>query len=445
MVGAVVFLVLCAGCSGARYRALDLEAGLARAKAEKDYVNLSARGNTLASFDVLTLASLVPDPWSGVEAVMNIEARASGSPGALAGAVSLATWEGTRVYLGDTHERAYASFLGGVMYWMLGQDDNAAALWRNSLDIDRESVDGFREDFALTQYLLAKYNWNKPGQRDNAEIYLNQARRSWPGNPYLRPERVERDNVVVLVEVGTGPRKATTGPQGSMLVWERGPYRGGPVTVDVNGSSPMLSSQILDLFEQSRYALRVMGKDVLQAVKGTAAAVGVGYAVYRFTDSPLLAILAALLLKTMPADMRQWWGLPAQVQLVSTHLPPGKYTLGVRTGHSGGDQLAGQYVRVRDVEVLADDWSLVLIRPVRMLSERRALPPPGLPSKGILGSKNAPPAPGSPILDLETVESELARRSPLYKYLPTRKELEASDGGRGADSAAPAADAAAAP
>jgi len=221
----VAFLV--SGCASAPgVRAVDFEAALARAKSDPAWSDPLNRRHVLVALDVLSLASQTPDPWSATQASNRIETAASGNPGQLSGAVSLATWERARVYLGDTHERAYASLLGGVAYWMIGETDNAAALWRNALDIDGESAEGHREDFCAAQYLLAKYYWNQSGQRDTAEIHLRHATSRWRGNPYLRPERIASDNLVVLVEVGGPPQKETTGPQGSMLQWVPTPFPG---------------------------------------------------------------------------------------------------------------------------------------------------------------------------------------------------------------------------
>ena len=76
-----VGLIFLVGCGGPRYRALDFEAALARAKADPAYSDSTDRDHSLVSFDVITLGSLVPDPWSVREAVGNVEANASGNPG----------------------------------------------------------------------------------------------------------------------------------------------------------------------------------------------------------------------------------------------------------------------------------------------------------------------------------------------------------------------------
>lgn len=413
-----------AGCSAPRFRAVDYEAALARAKGTPAYSDPTSREHSMVSFDVVTLGSIVPDPWSVREAVGNIEANASGNPGQLAGAVSLATWESTRVYLGDTYERAYASFVGSIAYWMTGEEDNAAALWRNSQDIDQESDEGFRTDFAVTNYLLARYYWNQPGQRDTAQIYLDRVLDVFPGNPYVTPEHLERDNLVVLVEVGSCPRKVASGPQGSVLSWEPGPNRGGPVSISVGKGRIVQTAEILDLYVQAVHSLRVTGKKALQVIKGTAVAAGVGYGVYKLTDDPVLGIFAALALQLMPADTRQWWGVPAQVQLASFQVQPGRHTLVLRTSVDRNYQLAAQETVVHDVEVRPYRTTLVLMRPVYLMPDRWAFPPPGLPETGIPPNPAALAAPGAPVLDMNTIEGVLRGRSPLYKYLPSREEIQ---------------------
>jgi len=435
-----LFPLLLCGCSGPRYRAVDYEAALARAKAERAYTDPTSRNNSLASFDVVTIGSLIPDPWSVRQAAQNVEANASGNPGQLAGAVSLATFESTRVYLGDTFERAYASFVGSIAYWMTGEEDNAAALWRNSLDIDKESDEGYQTDFAVTDYLLAKYYWNQPGQRDNAGIYFQRAREAFPNNPYLTIDRLTSDNLVVFVEVGDGPRKATTGPQASMLTWEPGPQSGGPASLSVDDGRVVSTAKILDLMVQAEHSMRPTGKDVLQAAKGTVVAAGVGYGVYKLTDDPVLGILAALFLPLMPADTRQWYGVPAQVQMASFRVEPGRHTLRIRTSTDSDYLLAAQETVISDVEVKPNHDALVLVRPLRSLTQRHALPPPEVPEGGIVADEKALAAPGSPIADLGSSEGLLRRRSPLYKYLPSREEIQPAPGpdpGAGDDDASP--------
>ncbi len=418
-------LVFLSGCATARFHRLDFEAALARAKAVPAYSDPSNREHSLVSFDVVTLGSLVPDPWSVTEAVGSIEAQASGNPGTLAGAISLGTWESARVYLGDTYERAYASFVGSTAYWMLGEDDNAAALWRNALNIDQESDEGYQTDFAVCNYLLAKYYWTQPGQRDNAEIYLERALAAFPQNPYLDPAHLERDNVLVFIEVGDGPRKTATGPQGSVLEWVPGPSPGGPVTVEVENVATASSAAILDLYLQAVHSLRVTGKEVLQLIKGAAVAAGVGYGVYKLTDDPGWGVLAALVLQLMPADTRQWFGVPAQVQLASFELPPGTYTIRIRGGAYSYSLPLTRETILPAVEVAPYRWTILLVRPVPLLVEHPTAPPPEAHPRGIQPDPDALASPETPILDFQSLDPELKRRSPLYKYLPARDEIQA--------------------
>lgn len=418
-------LALLAGCGGPRARALDWEAALARAKAEKDYQSSSRRGHILAAFDVLALAAQAPDPWTARQASGTIEETAGGNPGALAGALSLATWESARRYLGDTHERAYASLLGGIAYWQTGEDDNAAALWRNCLDIDGESREGHRDDFTAAHYLLAKYYWNQPGQRDTAEIYLLRALERWGGNPYLAPAHLERDNLIVLIESGAGPVKKKGGPQGATLIWSQGPFAAGVFRVEVDGRAAGRSSPVLDLYEQARFAMRAGEKEALQTAKGLAAAAAVAYGTYQATKGLfgegdiILAALAAVFLQTMPADTRQWWGLPAQTHLFSARVEPGVHTLTLSCLSCGGDQAAGARTVVENVEVPEDRPVILLLRPVDGLPQRSARPPETVVrGEGLAPNKDAPPRDGAPVIYLDTWSDGYLRRSSLYKYLP---------------------------
>lgn len=408
--------LLATGCSP-RARSLDYDAGLARAMANRDYTNIASRKNTLAAMDVVTVASIAQRPRPILDAVGLIEENAGASRGNLAGAVSLATWEGARRYIGETYERAYASIIGGWAYWSLGQHENAAAMWRNAAAIDGESSQGYREDFGAANFLLAMWYSRRPGEEENMRIYLSRLLATHPQASDFANEDALRDmNLIVLVEIGVGPVKETTGPQGSILVYgdDIRPFVGADVFID--GQNRGRSSSILAVRVNAEKSLRPTEKVVWQAIRGTAVAAAIAYGVYRVTGDPVLAVLSAIVIKALPADTRQWWGVPADLQAFCATLEPGTYDIRVRPYGAWGSGLLSYEVEFKAVPVGGEFPTILLARPIPGLTSRAL---PWAEGRSIVQpNRKAEASPNAPIVSRGQVDSREWKKSPVYRYLP---------------------------
>ncbi|MDX2176174.1 MAG: hypothetical protein SF028_06860 [Candidatus Sumerlaeia bacterium] len=415
-------LLALAGCAAPNARLLDYRAATARAIATSSYQDPYARGNTLAAMDAVTVASLANEPRIVAQSVGMIEENAGAERGALAGAVSLATWEGARRYIGETFERAWASVAGGAAYWQLGQHDNAAALWRNAAQIDGESDEGYREDYGPANFLLAKWYSTRRNEPDNARIYRDRLLRSAPqAQPIATDAALAGDNVVLLLENGFGPRKLAEGPQGSILEYSEVTREWSFARLRANGRAVGNDSvNLVDMRLQAAKSLRPLTKEVWQAIRGTAVATGVGYGVYELTDDPALGVLAALTTKALPADQRQWLAVPGEVHAISARLEPGVYDFEIEFFGPGGAPRPELRTTYRGVEV-GDGWdAMLLVRPFAGLGERR-LPDPAAPPT-ILADKKAAANPEAPVVLRSGVPDREWTRNPLYRYLPPAPE-----------------------
>jgi len=413
----LLLIVAGIGCASGP-RALDYTAATSRAMADSDYNNMASRSQTLAAMDVITVASIAGEPHAIAEAIGVIEENAGASRGALAGAISMATLEGARRYIGETYERSYASIVGGWAYWTMGQYENAAALWRNASMIDGESDEGYRTDLGPANYLLAKWYYRKGGSGDltNANIYRQRFLNSHPrAAHFVSDDALNRHNLVILLENGYAPLKTATGPQGSILEYGAEHVEFAYATVTANGRNLGRSMNIYDSRSQAVHSLRPNAKVVWQALRGTAVAAGVGYGVYKLTDDPALGVFAAAFLQLLPADLRQWRGVPAELHLISAALPPGLYDIQINFVTNRGDE---SILRTEFERVGIDDRyeTIILARPLPGVNKRR-LPIPGAKPK-IFPDAKARARPDAPTIFPSGINPEEWEKSPIYRYLP---------------------------
>jgi len=247
-----------------------------------------------------------------------------GYEGTTEGIVSLVANESAKLFKGDPFERAMANFYDGLIYYRWGDYGNARAAFHQALMADKSSADGYQEDFAIAQFMIGKC-YRKIGEPDNARISFEKARKAYPHNPYFSDGAARDHNVLIILQLGTAPKKIATGLAGSLDDYARGSYRETGAKVYANGRLLGESSRALDLFHQAKTSGRT-AKDAIQTAKG-AAKTGLLAAAAAENDSKRsLALAAAALLMPAQADLRQWDLLPGEIHLVSARLPPGRYT-----------------------------------------------------------------------------------------------------------------------
>lgn len=264
--------------------------------------------------------------------------------------------EKLRVWKGEPFERAMVSFYLGVVYSILGDLNNARAAYENALfrlrdfDDDRDQLraDELESNFTLASIMLGR-TWQRLGRDDLASAAFRRAVELQPSLGELADPNVHRrSNVLLVVDQGYGPRRATRF-DGSVLAFEPTPQMvGPPPTPKVfignvlyplgNVTQPPVD--LLALAQERRW-------QSIDTIRATKSAVGTGMIVgsvimadrglnasgaRQRTDLAVAAGLLAggLLLKaTSQADVREWGLLPRSTYLLPLSLNPGTYDISV--------------------------------------------------------------------------------------------------------------------
>lgn len=265
--------------------------------------------------------------------------------------------ESLKVWRGEPFDRAMANFYLGLTYYMQADYANARGAFENALfklrdydaapqDADgKAAADAYRDvdsNFVLGQYLLARC-YQRLGNDDQATAMFAQVGKYRPGMATLSdPGRNKRSNVLVVIDYGDGPRKATNG-EGSFVGFVPTPREAGGVprpAVLVDGRYADTAGADAPLVDTLALAQdhRWQSIDTIHTVKsllGTgligAGAITTLDARNRNTAYVGLGLLAAgvLLKATSVADLRVWETLPRSTFAIPLTLPPGPHDLTV--------------------------------------------------------------------------------------------------------------------
>jgi len=151
------------------------------------------------------------------EALSRIEAVYADNPKA-AEARSLWSKESIKDWKGEPYERAMAYYYRGLLYLREGDYENARASFRQAEFQDTVAEqETFQSDFALMNYLAG---WASQCANDPvlAREYYTLAQQH---SPHLRMPAAT-DNLLVLAETGTSPRKLAAGNHNEELRFEPG-------------------------------------------------------------------------------------------------------------------------------------------------------------------------------------------------------------------------------
>ena len=306
------------------------------------------------------------------------------------GIVSLIANESAKLFKGDPFEQAMANFYDGLIYYKWGDYGNAQAAFHQALMADQASAEAYRDDFAAAQFMIAKC-YLKLGDTDNARIYIEKARKKYPGNPYFSDDAMSNNNVLIILGMGRAPVKIQAGLMGSNDEYERGRYRETTARVYANGT--LLGHPVLavDLLEQARTSGR-SGKDTIQTAKGAVKtgllAAGALTTMHDANKGDMGAVGPALLLAglLMPAgaDIRQWDLLPGEVHVLSTKLEPGDCTFKIEF-YDGSTQLPDYRQVWFHVPVQKDGETVLFFRSGREKANGN-FPPPQNPRFGESGN-----------------------------------------------------------
>lgn len=264
--------------------------------------------------------------------------------------------EKVRVWKGEPFERAMVSFYLGLIYSMQGDHNNARAAYENALfrlaDFDdsrnRKRVAELESNFTLASIMLGR-SWLRLGREDMAMAAFQRALELQPSLGRLADPQTHRNaNVLLVVDYGYGPRRATRF-DGSVLVFEPSPEMVGPPpmpTVRIGnavyplGEAAQAPVDLLALAQDRRW----QSTDTIRAAKS---AVGTGMLIgsavmanqglnssgsRQRTDLMVAAGLLAggLLLKaTSQTDPREWGLLPRTTYVLPLSLHPGTHDITV--------------------------------------------------------------------------------------------------------------------
>jgi tetratricopeptide (TPR) repeat protein len=263
--------------------------------------------------------------------------------------------EKIKIWRGEPFERAMANFYLGLTYYIQGDYNNARAAFENALfklrdyqsDNDQQDVqaDKYKDldsNFVLAQYMLARC-YQRLGRADLSVANFKRVIELRPDLAQLADINLnQQSNVLLIIDSGYGPRKATNG-DGAFVGFVPTPEEMGPpprpiVFVDSTMQNlANLDHPLVDLISLAQDR-RWQSIDTIRAVKtilGTGLIAGGAYeavTAQRGQDAAIgLGLIAAgaLLKASSQADTRIWEMLPRNTFAIPLILPPGKHDITV--------------------------------------------------------------------------------------------------------------------
>ncbi|NJN14136.1 MAG: hypothetical protein HC813_00250 [Planctomycetes bacterium] len=280
--------------------------------------------------------------------------------------------EATKTWKGDPHERCMGALYKGLLYWRRGDIDNASACFKNGLFADGFSEMGeHQQDFAVLSYLLGWANALK-GRGEQTRFSFEEARRNAPENPWFGEADPARASVLVVADIGRGPKKYADGSANNLVKFAPRTWNEGGIEILSGGRSLGRSASGADLYLQAV----TRGKKVLDGIrKGKAVFKEGSFAAgaillhegARRDKGGMAAVGAGLLLLSVltnaQADTRHWTLLPGEVHVLPLSLPPGRHDLEIRVLDKGGRPIPG-WSRTCTVAVQGGPGALYYVRPM---------------------------------------------------------------------------------
>ena len=281
-------------------------------------------------------------------AIVNVENVFSNSENAQK-ALSLWHSEGQKEFKGEPYERAMLFYYRGMLYYMAGDLENARACFRSCELQDAYAADGvYRCDFALA---MALDGWctMQLGDYETAKESFDRAKKLRPDWQEPKPGQ----NVLLLFETGTSPRKLADGLGHYELKFRRGKRISDVrVTFDMQGRGSYDAYPMEDIAWQ---ASTRGGREIDKILKGKAVykrdAARLGTTLTDIANDTILYAplldggtgIASVVVGTIGmigvanlasaanahpwADVRYWANLPDIVHMKTMQLNPGSYNV----------------------------------------------------------------------------------------------------------------------
>ena len=283
------------------------------------------------------------------EALLHIEGIYANNEKA-AKARSLWYEEGSKDFRGEPYERAMAFFYRGLLYLRSGDFENARASFKSGALQDAfAEEDQHRCDFALLIFLEG-WASQLAGDASLADEAYNEVKRLRPD--LKRP--AQADNVLVLVETGTSPRKVADGIGHSELKYRRGRHftdkrarltLGGVVhdlypIEDVAWQAMTRGGRVVDRIVKGKAVFRRQQEQAATTLTDISSTAMIAAPLFHNATSEIQGVSAALglvgvaqyavAMRARPrADTRYWNNLPDSVHVVTLKLAPGRHSLDV--------------------------------------------------------------------------------------------------------------------
>lgn len=272
-------------------------------------------------------------------------------------------------FKGESYERAALFFYRGLLYLKSGDDDNAAACFKqaNVQDIAGEDAREYQGDWIASEIGLALASYQK-GEKERAKEALNRATKCSEWRKGI-PLPTADTNLLLVVEAGASPTKVREGRYGEKLVYREKPPFFREIEVMMDGARSFTALPAEDLFFQATHrGTRELDKILndkassKEALSNASVALGAGTVVTGATGQENAAVgaLAAAAIGTSltaaaidpSADARSWDNLPHSIYMIPLTTPPGALIelIGLKT--NGEKEKIGRVVVPRKREGL---------------------------------------------------------------------------------------------
>jgi len=330
--------------------------------------------------------------------------------------------EQSKIFKGEPYEQALASFYMGLMLYAKEDFQNARAMFSQALELDRETVptqenmeklakkydrklgskqavidlyNSLGNDNRLAYYMLAR-TYKKLGEDQNVRISLENSS-NWKSvpdfikekscdkfkttvnsydtspprdNPFNTLERLENDNLIILIQMGFAPAKQLGGHQGNKDFLSPRPYPERKATVYVDGKLLCETYPMFNLLHQAASTSRTK-KDKSQTGKAIGKSFVAGFAfladvatnVAIGTDVDLYGLVQNSW--SVAADTRRWGSPPNEIHLASGWIDPGIHTVTILFFDQSGNHLS-HYEQVHHfIPVKEGEETFLVVRSLR--------------------------------------------------------------------------------